>query len=81
MGNTLKDASTSKKDSTLSRLYEALEYGEKLIQAENNEVDEMADTRGRRQKSVLLEKVERKLRLRTIHYVLCVYFIEIGRRS
>lgn len=56
MGNTLKEASV-KKDGILSELYEALEYGEKLIQEENNEVDKMADVREGRQKSVLLEQV------------------------
>lgn len=55
MGNTLKEASV-KKDGILNELHEALEYGEQLILAENNEMDEMADVRGGRQKSVLLEK-------------------------
>lgn len=41
----------------MHELYEALEKGEELIQAENNEIDEMAGTREGRQKSVLLEKV------------------------
>lgn len=40
----------------MSELYKALENGEELIHAENNEIDEMADTREGRQKSVLLEK-------------------------
>lgn len=64
MGNTLEDASV-KKDGTLGDLYKALEYGEKLIQEENNEVDEMTDVRERRQKSVLLEQAS----FLTTHYI------------
>lgn len=55
VGKTLEEASV-KKDGVLSELYKAMEYGEELIHAENNEVDEMANTREGRQKSILLEK-------------------------
>lgn len=37
-------------------MYGAMEYGEKLIERENNELIEMANTRGKRQKTVLLDK-------------------------
>lgn len=54
--NTLQEVSI-KKDNIVNELYEVLDYGEQQIQAENNEIDLMADIRGARQKSVLLEKV------------------------
>lgn len=56
MGNTLEEASV-KKDDVLNEFHEALEYGERLIQAEHSKIDEMTGVREGRQKSVLLEKV------------------------
>lgn len=38
-----------------------VEYGEHLIEDENIELKEMANVRGERQKSVLLEKVRCRL--------------------
>jgi hypothetical protein len=55
VGNTLEEAS-NKKDDVLIDLYKALDYGETLIQMENNDLDDMAAVREGRQKSVLLEK-------------------------
>ena len=56
VSNTLEEASV-KNDDVLTELHEALEYGERLIQSEQNEIDEMTTVREGRQKSVLLEKV------------------------
>ena len=58
VSNILKGASPAyNKDEVISELYSALEYGEKLIQGENNGLVEMANARGKRQKAVLLDKV------------------------
>ena len=59
MGNILQSASV--KSSVMEDLYEVMDYGEELIQEENTSIDEMANVRGERQKSVLLEKVPHEL--------------------
>ena len=65
----MREASV-KKSSISNELYEALEYGEELILRENNEIDEMANVRGERQKTVLLEQVCR-LKINVRHAFYC----------
>lgn len=56
VSNVLHEAAVYNKDEIIRELYCALEHGEKIIHRENDKLNEMADTRGRRQKLVLLDK-------------------------
>ena len=56
VSNILREASPTNGDKILSELYSALDHGERLIQEECNKLHEMANIRGKRQKTVLLEK-------------------------
>ena len=50
----LEDASRC--EDTVDEMFESLSYGEQLIQSEINEINEKIIIRGKRQKSILLEK-------------------------
>lgn len=72
VSKTLAEASVKKED-ILDELYKALEYGEQLINSEVNVVDEMADTREGRQKSVLLEKASCFVYAEYMHVEYCLF--------
>lgn len=61
IANILQEFSIDNSDEILREFQDVVEYGEHLIEDENIELKEMANVRGERQKSVLLEKVRCRL--------------------